>query len=509
METDSYEYATLYGDAKARRFLMSSTDAARLYGEKEGKLLNFDRASGNFYRLTIPEGIYEEVSTEALTYETGEYLHRFAQAIEDHEKGLTKKEQRERKALLGERFRREVVNHLASDPKRAILREHLDYSPRLIGTPDGVFCLSSGEYVTGYAALEAAKERGEDVEAAAWEGIELTEGAYITKRTGVAPQAGETPMFDSLLYDMCGGDGEKVRFLLRWFGYCLTPSTEEQRFLFLYGTGSNGKDTLLNIVSGVFGDYAKAIAPSTFTQAKFEQHSTALTDLDGPRLATVGESKGARWDLERLKDVTGGAQIVARRMRQDNYSFPVRAKLVMAGNSRPKFNTDPAIERRLISMTFDWRVPEDKRMRGFDQHIIKNEGPQILHLIATYGYQQWRQSGLGEPPSIKESTKAHFIEADPVREFLTPEVGEAFGFEVTGEDTDTIAGSDLYAVYRKWAEDSGFAAPLTKRGFTERAKAVAPTVGLTWVAIPTISDRSGKQKRGFRGAKLLEVQQIF
>src|SRR5690606_869013 len=50
---------------------------------------------------------------------------------------------------------------------------------------------------------------------------------------------------------------DEVRlFVQRYLGYCLTGSIEEQAILCLWGEGSNGKSTLIDLMHEVFGDYA-------------------------------------------------------------------------------------------------------------------------------------------------------------------------------------------------------------------------------------------------------------
>src|SRR5205807_1678972 len=66
------------------------------------------------------------------------------------------------------------------------------------------------------------------------------------------PNAG-CPGWEQAVGRICGGDPELVALLQQWFGYCLTTSTDEQRFLVLVGEGANGKSTLIGGLLAVVG----------------------------------------------------------------------------------------------------------------------------------------------------------------------------------------------------------------------------------------------------------------
>src|SRR5690606_14060518 len=78
------------------------------------------------------------------------------------------------------------------------------------------------------------------------------------------------PMFEQVLGRVTLEDSLKTRplanFLQRWFGYCATGDTREQKFVVHYGTGRNGKSTVLDIIANVLGDYAGTAAPGLLVQ---------------------------------------------------------------------------------------------------------------------------------------------------------------------------------------------------------------------------------------------------
>ena len=73
----------------------------------------------------------------------------------------------------------------------------------------------------------------------------------ITKQLLVAPEKIPTPVWDQFLFESTGGDVELIEFLQAWSGYGLTGDTSEEKFVFIYGPGGNGKGTFLHTISAI------------------------------------------------------------------------------------------------------------------------------------------------------------------------------------------------------------------------------------------------------------------
>ncbi len=118
----------------------------------------------------------------------------------------------------------------------------------------------------------------------------------------------------------------------------ITGDVGAQILPFLWGPGANGKSVLLDVSIQILGDYASA-APPGFLMDKgaYSEHSTELTELHGRRIFVCSELKpNDKLDEARVKHLTGGDKITARRMRQNFYSFAPTHKLWLLGNHRPE-----------------------------------------------------------------------------------------------------------------------------------------------------------------------------
>jgi phage/plasmid-associated DNA primase len=49
------------------------------------------------------------------------------------------------------------------------------------------------------------------------------------------------------------GDAETIAFVQRYFGYCLTGHVREQKFLYLFGSGGNGKNLIAEVIAEIMG----------------------------------------------------------------------------------------------------------------------------------------------------------------------------------------------------------------------------------------------------------------
>ena len=269
-----------------------------------------------------------------------------------------------------------AVQRLARADKRiAATVEQWDADPFLLNTPDFLIDLRSGKH-RARTSLD-----------------------YCTKMTAVSP-GGNCPVWLQFLAKIFAANGEIIEYVQRLAGYALTGSTEEHSLFFCYGTGANGKSTLLNALAGVMGDYSAVASLDTFTASHNDRHPTELAVLRGARMVTASETEeGRRWAEARIKAITGGDPITARKMRRDPFTFRPQLKLVMAGNHKPGLGSvDEAIRRRFHLIPFDFTVPEKERDPGLAEKLHA-EWPGILAWMIQ-GCLKWQSQKLNAPAAV-------------------------------------------------------------------------------------------------------------
>lgn len=327
-------------------------------------------------------------------------------------------------------------------PAIAITVDALDADPWVLNCPNGVLDLRTGTL---------RPHRREDL---------------ITHMAGVAfdPMA-QCPRFVRFLLECMGGSSDLAAYLLRFAGYALTGSVREHALGVWHGPdGANGKSTLIDVLAHVMGDYHATTAPEVLLASGAGQHSTGLMDLRGRRLVTSNETpEGRGWNESLVKQLTGGDEVKARAMRQDNVGFKPTWKLVIATNTRPTVREQGgAFWRRvqLVPWLVSFRGREDKDLG----YTLKSEAPGILALLAR-ACVEWASSGLQPPWAVTAAGNDYRTSQDAIGAFLD---------EVTVQGKDmTQARTPLYEAYKWWATQGGeFAYPasafyriMSERGF--------------------------------------------
>lgn len=285
-------------------------------------------------------------------------------------------------------------------------------------------------------------------------------GDLITKQSPVVWDPTATcPRFLRFLEEIFDGNKALIDFIQRVCGYSLTGRVTEQALLFFYGSGRNGKTTLVETLLSLMGDYGIQAAPEILSLRKGEVHPTEQADLRGVRLAAAQEVKeGGSWDERAVKALTGGDRIRARRMRQDFVEFAPSHKFVVCANHRPVVRgVDNGIWRRIKLVPFTRTIPASECDPGLPEKLRK-ELPGILNW-AVQGCLQWRSTGLSSPPEVDEATARYRAENDVVGRFLDE--------ECVLDPSSRENNAEVYRLYVEWCRAAG-EPPLSARGLGER-----------------------------------------
>jgi putative DNA primase/helicase len=218
----------------------------------------------------------------------------------------------------------------------------------------------------------------------------------------------ECPHWLEFLGQITQRDDEFAAYLQRVVGYAASGWTREHTFWFIYGPGGNGKGTFLNTLQYVLGDYAMTAPMETFTESRNDRHPTELAMLRGARLAVAQETEeGRAWAESRIKSLTGGDPISARRMRQDFFTFQPEFKLLIAGNHKPKLrNVDEAMKRRLQLLPFTVSFQGEECDPNLGE-ALRAEAGGILRWIVE-GALEYQRIGLAPPDVVLEATNEYF-----------------------------------------------------------------------------------------------------
>jgi putative DNA primase/helicase len=365
-----------------------------------------------------------------------------------------------------------------ADRRVVATAEQWDKDPWLLNTPGGVVNLRTGTM---------RQHRPDD---------------YMTNITGVSPNTScLTPTWDAHLVKIFMSDAEMIAFMHRTWGYCLTGDVSEDALFFCHGDGDNGKTTTIELLRAIWGDYAKEAPMEMFTtKAHGHDHPTELTILHGARLVTASENeRGVRFSEARVKKITGGGRIKARKMRQDFYEFEPTHKLMFDGQHRPRLSSvGQAWKRRVNMIPHKAKILPEEKDRHIEQELMR-EAPGILNKIMA-GCIEWQRTGLNPPRSVTEATDEYLSQQDTLKEWFLEFV------EVSPSGQGAFIGH-LYSSYRVFMENRG-ERPCGQTTFADDLESKASELKIKREAKPfwlgkddSATGEKRIQGRGFRGIK--------
>jgi putative DNA primase/helicase len=297
---------------------------------------------------------------------------------------------------------RAMVALAQSEPGIAIMPDALNTDPWLLNVLNGTLDLRTG-------ALQPHRREN-----------------HITKLVPVPYEpTARCPQWLAFLSRIFAGNGALIGFFQRALGYALTGLTTEQVLFILWGTGANGKSTLLTSAVSLLADYAVSTRPETFMIKKGDTIPNDVARLKDARLVIAVEADtGQRLDEGRVKGMTGGDPLTARFMRAEYFDFTPTFKVFLA---------------------------EQDRQLG---ERLRAEWPGIL-AWAVAGCRAWSTQGLGTPEEVQAATDAYRADMDLLGGFLTD--------RCVLEATATLTARDLYEAYLGWCHVAGERKPLSQR----------------------------------------------
>ena len=307
---------------------------------------------------------------------------------------------------------------------------------------------------------------------------------YITKLSPVAydPDA-KAPRYREFLDSIFRQDESLIGYARGLSGVCVTGDVSEHMLNVFFGDGSNGKGTLIEgCWLPVMGDYGMKIAETVLVNNGRDQHPTERADLAGVRLAIASETKQeSKLDEARVKELTGGDTVAARKMRQDFFRFAPTHKLILLTNHRPKIEgTDHGIWRRIRLVPFDvqfWRESDRlaKPQATYDPALqadptlvdkLKAEAPGILADMVKNAVEFFRSRTLIVPQKIAVVTKEYRDLEDVVAQFVSEKL------TLLSDESGKMSGTEIYQYYHNWSERLGLETMSSKKFGVEIKKHV-------------------------------------
>jgi putative DNA primase/helicase len=186
-------------------------------------------------------------------------------------------------------------------------------------------------------------------------------------------------------------------------------------FWILFGLGSNGKSTLMELLQEViFGPYAWTMPFPTATWTNtITEYQRA--ELPGRRLISASEvTQRGHLNEEFIKSLTGSDTVNARRIYGRPFTFTPVGKFWLRCNDRPVIkDLTHSMWRRVKLIPFTQTFTVDPTLLP----TLRTEAAGILNWLLE-GCRLWRAEGLCEPSSVQVATAWYRTASDVLTEFL-------------------------------------------------------------------------------------------
>ena len=260
--------------------------------------------------------------------------------------------------------------------------------------------------------------------------------------------------WELFLDEVMQGDKDKIHYLQKLFGTCLTGDVRLEKMWFLFGsTTRNGKSTMIERIADVLGDYSKTIRPETLAIKNNPDSRTASPDvakLAGTRLCVCSEiPKRMPLDVGLLKTLTGRDTIVARFLHQDEFEFVPKFKMICNTNFLPVVSDNTIFKSdRVQVVSFDRHFEESEQDKTLKDKLSTKEALSGILNWMVEGWIAFCREGLEVPEAIKKSTTDYEVSSDKLQNFINECLAEAEGKNISVKET--------YARYEKWCSENGY-----------------------------------------------------
>ena len=224
----------------------------------------------------------------------------------------------------------------------------------------------------------------------------------------------------------------------------------EQKLLFLYGTGANGKSTMSEILKELLGELG-VMVPQTMVVLDSKGGDAPdyeVIRLRGARMALAPEiDKNAKLNEARVKSLTGGDTLRGREHYEMSLEFHPTHKLMFYGNHKPLVHgVDDGVWRRFIFLHLRRKFEGKAKDPALKEKLIAELAGILNWAIA--GCWEWQRIGLAIPESVAAELGEYREASDAFASFLEVTV-------VKNDGGMALRLGDMRKKLQAWAQSDG------------------------------------------------------
>jgi P4 family phage/plasmid primase-like protien len=327
-----------------------------------------------------------------------------------------------------------------AQPELPITPAELDVAPYLLNSKNGTVDLRSGQLLPHRRAdfitkMVALPYRPEAV-CPLWL-------QFLNEIMGSNPDASEAELERA---------DELIQFLQLGLGYSITGEAGEKVVFVAYGSGDNGKTTLLSVVRDLIREFSVTVGLDILT-SRDESNNVAAerAKLFGVRLAVSSETEeGQRLSAARLKRICQGpgGEVGACRKFENPFNFRETHKLWIDANHKPELPaTDAAAWNRLRLIPFTVTIPKEQQNRRLTTELLAEAEGILAWLVA--GAKRWYEEGLPQSKVVDAATNDWREELHRLKVYLDERT------EKSDNAQAWVLNKELYESYKSWCDSNG------------------------------------------------------
>jgi P4 family phage/plasmid primase-like protien len=251
----------------------------------------------------------------------------------------------------------------------------------------------------------------------------------------------ECPLWVKAVQEIFEGVAAKILVLQEFMGYLLMPTCRYEKCAFFFGTGSNGKSTVLDIMTWLLGeDNVSALSLESMSR------QFPLVSLRGKMLnsATEVDTKD-KAGTENLKKIISGDLLSSDTKFGKEITFRTFCKCIFAMNTPPTI-TDKAygFVRKILVLNFNRRFAEHERDKYLKDKLREQELPGILNWAVEGARRLIKQGRFTDDQVLRDDAADFMAKMNNILAFvmdrciLHPKVHQE--------------SNELFADYKEWAD---------------------------------------------------------
>lgn len=252
------------------------------------------------------------------------------------------------------------------------------------------------------------------------------------------------PKFMKFLSDVFEDDQERINLIQEAIGVGMSLENKLQEAFFFFGTGSNGKSTLINVITHLFGkeNIASVSLSSLCGRFGFQNLPNKIANFST-------ENELTSIHTQNFKAITGNDSVEIERKHKDSYTAKLFCTLYLLFNTLPDTKDfSYAYFRRICLIPFNVSFSRNERNTNLEQELL--EELDGIFMFALEGLKRLISNNyqLTSSSVSKAALSQYQLGQNPTIEFFDDCLEIAEG--------DSIRQPDVHKTFIEWARIRGY-----------------------------------------------------